>query len=87
MSRYVFLYVYVYVCVSISLESSKVVIGEGMPTHKNPFRKGDIIINFHVQFPEDGFAGEQQLTVSLQYNDITLLLKIRKYGHCILYQY
>lgn len=30
----------------------KVVHGEGMPTHRNPFEKGDLIIQFAVEFPK-----------------------------------
>lgn len=47
----------------ISLESMKVINGEGMPTYRNPFLKGDLIIKFTVQFPEDGFASDEQLKV------------------------
>ena len=30
----------------------KCVYGEGMPTYRNPFEKGKLIIQFAVQFPE-----------------------------------
>ncbi len=30
----------------------KCVFGEGMPTYRNPFEKGKLIIQFSVQFPE-----------------------------------
>lgn len=30
----------------------KVIHGEGMPTHRNPFEKGDVIIQFSVEFPK-----------------------------------
>lgn len=36
----------------IKHESIKCVMGEGMPTYKNPFEKGRLIINFHVNFPD-----------------------------------
>lgn len=42
----------------------KCIHGEGMPTFKNPFSKGDLIIRFTINFPENGFATEDQLTVS-----------------------
>ena len=42
----------------------KVIHGEGMPTYKNPFHKGDLIVKFTIQFPEDNFATEEQLKVS-----------------------
>lgn len=47
------------------LECKKVIHGEGMPTYKNPFVKGDLIVRFNVEFPEDGFATEQQLAVRI----------------------
>lgn len=31
----------------------KCILNEGMPTHKNPFEKGKLIITFQVQFPPD----------------------------------
>jgi len=31
----------------------KCILSEGMPTHKNPFEKGKLIITFQVQFPPD----------------------------------
>ena len=30
----------------------KCVFGEGMPTYRNPFEKGKLIIQFMVDFPE-----------------------------------
>lgn len=30
-------------------------MNEGMPTHKNPFDKGRLIITFEVQFPTNGW--------------------------------
>ena len=30
----------------------KCVMGEGMPTYRNPFEKGKLIIQFAVDFPE-----------------------------------
>ncbi|XP_065183973.1 dnaJ homolog subfamily A member 1-like [Sycon ciliatum] len=33
----------------------RVVMGEGMPTHRNPFEKGRLIILFDVNFPKAGF--------------------------------
>jgi len=34
---------------------------EGMPTHKDPFQKGQLIIKFDVQFPAPGSVSKQQL--------------------------
>ena len=33
----------------------KVVMNEGMPLYRHPFDKGQLIIQFFVNFPEDGF--------------------------------
>ncbi|CAI5728230.1 unnamed protein product [Hyaloperonospora brassicae] len=41
----------------------KSVHGEGMPTHGNPFVKGQLVILFKVQFPESGSLSEKQLSV------------------------
>lgn len=37
----------------------KSVFGEGMPIHKNPLTKGNLIIKFDIVFPEDGFINSQ----------------------------
>jgi len=47
----------------IQPEMKKCIHGEGMPTFKNPFSKGDLIIRFTINFPENGFATEDQLTL------------------------
>ena len=49
---------------AVIAEMKKCIHGEGMPTFKNPFSKGDLIIKFTIDFPEDGFATEDQLRVS-----------------------
>ncbi|KUF80850.1 Chaperone protein dnaJ 2 [Phytophthora nicotianae] len=41
----------------------KSVHGEGMPTHGNPFVKGQLVILFKVQFPESGSLSEKQLSM------------------------
>jgi len=38
------------------------VVGEGMPTHKSPFNKGNLYIKFNVEFPKPGFFNDKQLT-------------------------
>jgi DnaJ family protein A protein 2 len=45
----------------------KIVPGEGMPSHGNPFVKGDLYVLFRVEFPEDG---------SLQPDQVAALKKI-----------
>lgn len=39
----------------------KVVHGEGMPLHNNPFERGDLLLKFRVVFPKNGFASPEQL--------------------------
>ena len=39
----------------------KCVMGEGMPTYKNPFEKGKLVINFTVKFPEDNWITGDQI--------------------------
>ena len=34
-------------------KETKCILNEGMPTHKNPFEKGRLIVKFEVQFPAD----------------------------------
>ncbi|PAA73377.1 hypothetical protein BOX15_Mlig009083g1 [Macrostomum lignano] len=41
--------------------SYKTVEHEGMPTYKNPFEKGRLIIHFTVEFPPTGFLSEKEL--------------------------
>jgi DnaJ family protein A protein 2 len=40
----------------------KAVNGEGMPTHGNPFVKGQLVILFKVEFPESGSLLEKHLS-------------------------
>jgi len=35
--------------------------GEGMPTHKRPFEKGNLYINFIIEFPKQGFLKDKQI--------------------------
>lgn len=37
--------------------------GEGMPTYKNPFLKGQLIIQFEVEFPESSFFTPEKIKV------------------------
>lgn len=39
----------------------KRVPNEGMPTYKHPDNRGDLYIQFDVEFPNDGFAAIEQL--------------------------
>lgn len=41
----------------------KIVAGEGMPSHGNPFVKGDLYVLFTVEFPEDGDLKPDQIEV------------------------
>jgi len=34
-------------------KETKCILNEGMPTHKNPFEKGRLIVTFEVAFPPD----------------------------------
>ena len=38
---------------------------EGMPSYKRPFEKGDLLIKFKIEFPENHFADEKTLEVSI----------------------
>lgn len=40
----------------------KCIPGEGMPTYRNPFEKGRLIIQFSVKFPNDNFMSASKLT-------------------------
>lgn len=44
--------------------------GEGMPQHKNPFEKGNLIIQFIVHFPTPDFLAPNKvgIVVKKQYN-------------------
>lgn len=39
----------------------KRVSNEGMPTYKRPDNRGDLYIQFDVEFPDDGFAAVEKL--------------------------
>lgn len=45
----------------IRLNTTKVVVGEGMPIYRNPFEKGDLIVTFEIAFPADHFASAEQM--------------------------
>lgn len=43
-------------------ESLKVVTSEGMPIHRNPFEKGNLVIKFEVQYPPKAwFTNEENI--------------------------
>lgn len=39
----------------------KVISGEGMPTYKRPFEKGDLFLTFEVEFPPPGWIDNKKL--------------------------
>ena len=39
----------------------KCVLNEGMPIYRRPYEKGRLIIEFKVNFPENGFLSPEQL--------------------------
>ena len=41
--------------------SKRVVRGQGMPQHRNPFEKGDLYIEFDVHFPEEKWTSLEKL--------------------------
>jgi len=41
---------------------TKCILNEGMPTHKNPFEKGRLIVTFQVQFPPDKWLPAAKLS-------------------------
>jgi DnaJ family protein A protein 1 len=41
----------------------KCILNEGMPTHRNPFEKGRLIITFQVKFPSDNWLPKPKLTL------------------------
>jgi len=43
----------------------KSIVNEGMPTYKSPFVKGQLIIQFSVKFPEDGFLDAKRIQVRI----------------------
>lgn len=43
--------------------SKRVILNEGMPTHRNPMEKGNLYINFDVIFPEKHFIPVEKLSV------------------------
>jgi len=44
----------------INPNDARVIEGEGMPTYKKPFEKGNLYIQFTVEFPQPGFFDEKQ---------------------------
>ncbi|BFZ12603.1 hypothetical protein BsWGS_15642 [Bradybaena similaris] len=47
----------------ISPGKLKMVPDEGMPQHRNPYEKGNLYINFNIDFPERNFTSEDKLKV------------------------
>jgi len=40
----------------------KCILNEGMPTHKNPFEKGRLIVTFEVKFPPDKWLSTAKIS-------------------------
>ena len=40
----------------------KCILNEGMPTHKNPFDKGRLIVTFEVKFPPDKWLSKAKIS-------------------------
>lgn len=47
----------------IKPDMMKIVEGEGMPLRGNPYQKGNLIIQFSVEFPETGYFDEKKMRV------------------------
>lgn len=45
----------------IKPDSVKGIVNEGMPTHKQPFIKGNLFIKFSVEFPESFSLTDEQI--------------------------
>ncbi|ESN90299.1 hypothetical protein HELRODRAFT_185206 [Helobdella robusta] len=45
----------------ISPGNMRRVLSEGMPLHKNPFERGDLIVKFNIEFPSNKFNTESRL--------------------------
>ena len=44
-------------------DSTQVILNEGMPHHRQPFEKGNLVIKFDVEFPSNGFISGDKLKV------------------------
>jgi len=44
----------------------RTIVGEGMPTHKRPFDKGNLYIKFNIEFPKPGFLKDVKQTQQLE---------------------
>lgn len=42
---------------------TKCINGEGMPTYRNPFNKGNLIVNFEVEFPDASWYTPEKATL------------------------
>ena len=41
----------------------KCIPGEGMPTYRDPYDRGVLLVRFDVEFPKDGFLAVEKLTL------------------------
>lgn len=70
-------------------ESVRSVLGEGMPMYKNPFEKGQLVIQFNVEFPktldincinalEQVLPPRQQFDMPLEIDEECLLMDLKQ---------
>jgi DnaJ homolog subfamily A member 2 len=62
---------YCYLATILVVGTQRAVPGEGMPTYRMPFEKGNLFIKFEVTFPPDGFINENEAKVWI----LTILFK------------
>lgn len=61
-------------CDDLLVGSQRCVVGEGMPTYKLPFEKGNLYVKFEVTFPPDGFISEREAKVFIDQWPFVLVL-------------
>ncbi len=59
----------------------KCVYGEGMPTYKNPFEKGNLIVQFVVHFPPSNFIAPGKVSSKGEVIVTGTICKLRRVPH------